>query len=175
MWPLRNLAEDQAGTEFTLVTRRQASCHEGHLHRKVHQRSRSFTAMRGYVPAIDGKMARIQDRSSAVILAEKSTFLSITVDSDQDTRGPQALRRAHKANPAGWRFLTGTSAEIRVMALRNLLQEKPGEVTWSLHVSNLARRPKRIAQRAVYGGIKFDPDENAARCSRSLVRETKTR
>jgi len=125
-------------------------------------------------PLLTAKMVRIQDQLGPDF-GGKVYFLSITVDSDRDT--PEVLKRyadAYKANPAGWAFLTGTSAEIRDVAKRYGIYYKKsgrGDVQHTF-LTSLVDQSGML--RVQYVGIKFDPDE-MLQDVRSLVRETKTR
>jgi len=125
-------------------------------------------------PLLTAKMARIQDQLGPDF-GGKVYFLSITVDSDRDT--PQVLKRyaeAHKANPAGWAFLTGTSAEIRDIAKRYGIYYKKtarGDVDHTF-LTSLVDQSGML--RVQYIGVKFDPGE-MLRDLQSLVREAKTR
>src|SRR5262245_66439803 len=72
-----------------------------------------FASCTDTCPLLTAKMAGIQNRLGPAF-GPQAFFLSITVDPERDTAG--VLKRyaeTHKANPAGWGFLTGTSAEIR--------------------------------------------------------------
>jgi protein SCO1 len=125
-------------------------------------------------PLLTAKMAGIQDRLGAAFGAEVY-FLSITVDPERDT--PEVLKRyaeAHRANPSGWAFLTGTPAEIRDVAKRYGIYYKKtprGDVDHTFLTSLLDQSGTLRVQ---YMGVKFDPDE-MLRDLQSLVKETKAR
>jgi protein SCO1 len=123
-------------------------------------------------PLLTAKMAGLQDRLGADF-GPKVFFLSITVDPERDT--PEVLKRyaeAHKANPAGWAFLTGTSAEIREVAKRYGIYYKKtprGEVDHTF-LTSLVDRSGTL--RVQYMGVRFNPDE-MLRDLQSLMREEK--
>ena len=95
------------------------------------------------------------------------------MDPERDT--PEVLKRyaeAHKANPAGWAFLTGTPAEIRDVAKRYGIYYKKtprGDVDHTF-LTSLVDRSGIL--RVQYMGVKFDPDE-MLRDIQSLVSENK--
>jgi protein SCO1/2 len=82
------------------------------------------------------------------------------VDPERDT--PQVLKRyaeAHRANPAGWAFLTGTPVEIREVARRyGVFYRKTGggEVDHTF-LTSLVDRDGTL--RVQYMGVRFDPNE----------------
>ena len=125
-------------------------------------------------PLLTAKMAGIQNRLGSDF-GPKVFFVSITVDSERDT--PKVLKRyaeAHKANPAGWAFLTGTPAEIRDVAKSYGIYYKKtprGDVDHTFLTSLVDQNGTLRVQ---YMGVRFDPDE-MLRDLRSLVKETKAR
>ncbi len=125
-------------------------------------------------PLLTAKMAGIQDRLGATF-GPQVNFLSITVDPERDT--PNVLKRyaeAHKANPAGWAFLTGTTAEIREVAKRYGIYYKKtprGDVDHTF-LTSLVDQSGIL--RVQYMGVKFNPDE-MLRDLQSLVKENKAR
>ena len=125
-------------------------------------------------PLLTAKMAGIQNRLGSDF-GPKVFFVSITVDSERDT--PKVLKRyaeAHKANPAGWAFLTGTPAEIRDVAKSYGIYYKKtpqGDVDHTFLTSLVDQNGTLRVQ---YMGVRFDPDE-MLRDIRSLVREAKAR
>jgi protein SCO1 len=124
-------------------------------------------------PLLTAKIADIQNRLGPAF-GEKVYFVSITVDTERDT--PEVLKRyaeAHKANPLGWAFLTGTQAEIRDVAKRYGIYYKKtprGDVDHTFLTSLVDQRG---ILRVQYMGVKFDPDE-MLRDIQSLVKEAKT-
>lgn len=125
-------------------------------------------------PLLTAKMAGIQNRLGSDF-GKKVHFVSITVDPERDT--PDVLKRygeAHKANAAGWAFLTGTSAEIREVAKRYGIYYKKtprGDVDHTFLTSLVDRNG---ILRVQYMGVKFNPDE-MLRDLQGLVKETKAR
>ena len=110
-----------------------------------------FASCADTCPLLTAKMAGIQNRLGSNF-GPKVYFVSITVDPERDT--PEILKQyaeGHKANSAGWAFLTGTPAEIRdVQALRHLLQEDVARRCGS-YVSHFACGSEWHTARAVYG------------------------
>ena len=127
-----------------------------------------FASCADTCPLLTAKMAGIQNRLGAAF-GPKVFFLSITVDPERDT--PVVLQRyaeAHKANPTGWAFLTGTPAEIRDVAKRYGIYYKKtprGDVDHTF-LTSLVDQSGIL--RVQYMGVKFDPDE-MLRDIRSLV------
>jgi protein SCO1/2 len=133
-----------------------------------------FASCADTCPLLTAKMAGLQARLGSDF-GSKVYFLSITVDPERDT--PDVLKRyaeAHKANPAGWAFLTGTPAEIRDVAKRYGIYYKKmprGDVDHTF-LTSLADQNGTL--RVQYMGVKFDPDEMLEDI-RSLVREPQPR
>jgi protein SCO1 len=125
-------------------------------------------------PLLTAKMAGVQDRLGADF-GSKVYFLSITVDPEHDT--PEVLKRyaeAHKANPTGWAFLTGTSPEIRdVTKLYGIYYKKMprGDVDHTFLTSLVDQNGTLRVQ---YMGVRFNPDE-MLRDIQSLLKERKER
>jgi protein SCO1/2 len=123
-------------------------------------------------PLLTAKMAGIQNRLGSDF-GSKVFFVSITVDPERDTAA--VLKRyaeAHKANLAGWAFLTGTPAEIRDVAKRYGLYYKKtarGDVDHTFLTSIV---DQSSTLRVQYIGVKFDPDE-MLRDIRSVMQEQK--
>jgi protein SCO1/2 len=133
-----------------------------------------FASCADTCPLLTAKMADIQNRLGSEF-GTKVFFVSITVDPERDT--PEVLKRyaeAHKANPAGWAFLTGTPAEISDLAKRyGIFYKKTprGDVDHTFLTSLID--PKGIL-RVQYMGVKFNPDE-MLRDIQSLVKEARAR
>jgi len=133
-----------------------------------------FASCADTCPLLTAKMAGIQNRLGADF-GKKIYFVSITVDPERDT--PDVLKRyadGHMANPAGWAFLTGTSAEIREVAKRYGIYYKKtarGDVDHTFLTSLVDQNG---ILRVQYMGVKFDPDE-MLRDLQSLVKEAKAR
>jgi protein SCO1/2 len=133
-----------------------------------------FASCADTCPLLTAKMVGIQDRLGSAF-GEKVYFVSITVDPERDT--PDVLKRyadAHKANPAGWAFLTGTPAEIHDVAKRYGIYSKKtprGDVDHTFLTSIVDQSG---ILRVQYMGVKFNPDE-MLRDLESLMKETKAR
>jgi protein SCO1/2 len=131
-----------------------------------------FAACVDTCPLLTAKMAGIQNRLGSDF-GSKVFFVSITVDPERDTAA--VLKRyaeAHKANLAGWAFLTGTPAEIRDVAKRYGLYYKKtarGDVDHTF-LTSIADQSGTL--RVQYMGVKFDPEE-MLRDIRSVMREQK--
>jgi protein SCO1/2 len=125
-------------------------------------------------PLLTAKMAALQDRLGTAF-GPKVYFLSITVDPEHDT--PELLKHyaeAHKANHAGWAFLTGTTAEIRDAARRYGIYFKKmprGDVDHTFLTSLVDQNGTLRVQ---YIGVRFNPDE-MLRDLQSLIKETRAR
>jgi protein SCO1/2 len=110
-------------------------------------------------PMLTAIMAGLQDRLGADF-GPRVYFVSITVDPERDT--PEVLKRyaeAHRANPAGWAFLTGTPVEIREVARRYGIFYKKmtrGDVDHTF-LTSLVDQSGTL--RVQYMGIRFNPDE----------------
>ena len=131
-----------------------------------------FTSCADTCPLLTAKMAGIQQKLGNAF-GPQVNFVSITVDPERDT--PEVLKRyadGHRANAAGWVFLTGTPVEIREVTKRYGIYYKKtprGDVDHTFLTSLVDRNG---VMRVQYMGIKFDPDE-MLRDLRSLVREPK--
>jgi protein SCO1/2 len=121
-------------------------------------------------PLLTAKMSGIQDRLGPDF-GSKVYFVSITVDPERDT--PDVLKQyaeAHKANPSGWAFLTGTKAEIRDVAKHYGIYYKKmprGDVDHTFLTSLVDQNG---ILRVQYMGVRFNPEE-MLRDIRSLLRE----
>ena len=133
-----------------------------------------FASCADTCPLLTAKMADIQNRLGSDF-GSKVYFVSITVDPERDT--PEVLKRyaeAHKTDPAGWAFLTGTPAEIREVARRYGIYYKKtarGDVDHTFLTSLVDQRG---ILRVQYMGVKFNPDEMLTDL-RSLLAEVKAR
>ena len=120
-------------------------------------------------PLLTAKLARLHQRLGNDAL--QVTFVAITVDPERDT--PAVLRNyahAHGATGAGWKFLTGTPAEIEAVVRRYgvFARKTPrGDVDHTFLTSLVDRRG---ALRVQYMGVRFDPDEMLGDL-RALLRE----
>ena len=179
-WPVGVLCHDTtdnqrlskigAAPEFTLTNQDGKRLALMELRGKVLAITFIFASCVDTCPLLTAKMAGIQNRLGADF-GKKVHFVSITVDPERDT--PDVLKRygeAHKANAAGWAFLTGTSAEIREVAKRYGIYYKKtprGDVDHTFLTSLVDRNG---ILRVQYMGVKFNPDE-MLRDLQSLVKE----
>jgi len=169
-----SLPKIKPAPEFTLTKQDGKRLALKDLRGKVLAITFIFASCADTCPLLTAKMAGIQNRLGADFSA-KVFFVSITVDPERDT--PEVLKRyadAHKANPAGWAFLTGTPAEIREVAKRYGIYYKKtsrGDVDHTF-LTSLVDQSGIL--RVEYMGVKFDPDE-MLRDLQSLVKETKAR
>ena len=133
-----------------------------------------FASCADTCPLLTATMAGLQDRLGAAFGPDVN-FVSITVDPERDT--PEVLKRyadAHRANPAGWAFMTGTQAEIRDVARRYgvVYRKTPrGDVDHTF-LTSLVDRSGTL--RVQYMGIRFNPVE-MLRDLQSLSGEAKAR
>src|SRR6266852_9200057 len=160
--------------EFTLTDQDSKRISLKDLRGKVLAITFIFASCADTCPLLTAKMAALQDRLGADF-GPRVYFVSITVDPERDT--PEVLKRyaeAHRANPAGWAFLTGTPSEIREVARRYgvFYKKTPrGDVDHTF-LTSLVDRSGTL--RVQYMGIRFDPDE-MLRDLQSLSGEAKAR
>src|SRR5262245_12983619 len=114
-----------------------------------------FASCADTCPLLTAKMAGVQDRLGPAFGPEVN-FVSITVDPERDT--PEILMRyaeAHKANPAGWAFLTGSPTEIRDVAKRYGIYYKknPGGDVDHTFLTSLVDQSGTL--RVQYMGVQF--------------------
>jgi protein SCO1 len=168
-----NLPKIKPAPEFTLTKQDGVRLALKDLRGKVLAITFIFASCADTCPLLTAKMAGIQDRLGADF-GKKIYFVSITVDPERDT--PEVLKQyaeGHKANPAGWAFLTGTPAEIREVAKRYGIYYKKmprGDVDHTF-LTSLVDQAGIL--RVQYMGVKFNPDE-MLRDLQSLVKEGKT-
>ena len=158
---------------FTLTTQEGTRLSLKNLRGKIVALTFIYASCDDTCPLLTAKMARLQARLGTDF-ATRVFFVSVTVDPERDT--PEVLKRyaqAHGANPAGWAFLTGTSAQIRQVARHyGIFYKKTprGDVDHTFLTSLIDHSG---ALRVQYLGVRFDPEE-LLRDLKSLVRE-KTR
>jgi protein SCO1/2 len=169
-----NLRKIKPAPEFTLTKQDGKRLALKELRGKALAITFIFASCADTCPLLTAKMAGIQNRLGADFGA-KVFFVSITVDPERDT--PEVLKRyadAHKANPAGWAFVTGTPAEISEVAKRYGIYYKKtprGDVDHTFLTSLVDQGG---VLRVQYMGVKFNPDE-MLRDLRSLIKEGKAR
>ena len=121
-------------------------------------------------PLLTAKMAGIQNYLGPDF-GSKVHFVSITVDPERDTAEVlKGYAEAHKANTAGWAFLTGTPAEIRDVAKRYGIYHKKSPRGDVDHTFLTSLVDQNGTLRVQYMGVQFKPDE-MLRDLRSLLRE----
>jgi protein SCO1 len=156
--------------EFALTTQSGERLSLPDLRGKVLAVTFIYATCKDTCPILTAKMAALQQRLGADF-GPRVRFVSVTVEPEVDT--PDVLKAYAErfgADPAGWSFLTGSSAEVndvvrRYGAFANRV--KPGEVD-HLFLTSLVDR--RGMLRVQYLGYRFDPDE-MLRDLRSLLRE----
>jgi protein SCO1/2 len=169
-----SLPKIKPAPEFTLTKQDGKRLALKELRGKVLAITFIFASCADTCPLLTAKMVGIQDRLGSAF-GEKVYFLSITVDPERDT--PDVLKRyadAHKANLAGWAFLTGTPTEIRDVAKRYGIYYKKTPRGDLDHTFLTSLVDQNGTLRVQYMGVKFDPDE-MLRDLQSLVKETKAR
>jgi len=169
-----SLPKIKPAPEFTLTKQDGKRLALKELRGKVLAITFIFASCADTCPLLTAKMVGIQDRLGADF-GKKIYFVSITVDAERDT--PEVLKQyaeGHKANPAGWAFLTGTSAEIREVAKRYGIYYKKNPRGDVDHTFLTSLVDQNGILRVQYMGVKFDPDE-MLRDIQSLVKEARAR
>jgi protein SCO1/2 len=113
-----SLPKTKPAPEFTLTKQDGKRLSLKELRGKVLAITFIFARCTDTCPLLTAKMAGIQNRLGPAF-GPQVFFLSITVDPERDT--PAVLKRyaeAHRANTAGWAFLTGSPDEIREVTRR---------------------------------------------------------
>jgi protein SCO1/2 len=117
-----------------------------------------FASCSATCPILTAKMAAVQDELAGDF-ASKIVFLSITVDPEHDT--PDVLRRyaqAFGADPAGWKFLTGSPDVIRRIERNYGVFAAAGADGGVDHTNLTLVIDPRGMLRVQYLGVRFDPD-----------------
>jgi protein SCO1/2 len=110
-------------------------------------------------PLLTAKMATVQNRLGAAF-GTRIAFLSVTVDPEHDT--PDVLKRyaqSFGADPAGWRFLTGSPSLIQDLERRYgvFASKSPGREIEHTNLTSLVDAHGML--RVQYLGVRFDPGE----------------
>lgn len=159
-----------AAPEFTLTTQAGNRLALTDLRGKVLAVTFIYATCKDTCPVLTAKMATLQQKLGADF-GPRVHFVSVTVEPEVDTPAVlAAYAQRFGADPAGWSFLTGTSAQISNVVRRYgafAKRLKPGEVD-HLFLTSLVDR--RGMLRVQYLGYRFDPDE-MLRDLRSLLRE----
>jgi len=167
-----SLPKIKPAPEFTLTKQDGKRLTLKELRGKVLAITFIFASCTDTCPLLTAKMTGIQDRLGPAF-GPQAFFLSITVDPQRDT--PAVLKRyaeAHRANTAGWAFLTGSEVEIQDVANRYGIyyKKKPrGDVDHTFLTSLVDQNG---ILRVQYMGVRFNPDE-MLRDLRSLLQEPK--
>lgn len=156
--------------EFTLTDQAGKRVAFADLRGKVLAVTFIYANCKDACPVLTAKMA-IMQRKLGADFGPRVRFASITVEPELDSPAVlKAYADAHGADPAGWSFLTGSSAEIQDVVRRYGAFAKrlaPGDVD-HLFLTSLIDRKGVL--RVQYLGYRFDPDE-MLRDLRSLLRE----
>ena len=167
-----SLPKIKPAPEFTLTKQDDNRLALKELRGKVLAITFIFVSCTDTCPLLTAKMVGIQDRLGSAF-GMQVFFLSITVDPERDT--PAVLKRyaeAHKANMAGWAFLTGSPAEIREVARRYGIYYKKNARGDVDHTFLTSLVDQRGILRVQYMGVRFNPDE-MLRDLQSLLQEVK--
>lgn len=159
-----------AAPEFTLTTQAGNRLTLADLRGKVVAVTFIYATCKDTCPVLTAKMAGLQQKLGADF-GPRVRFVSVTVEPEIDTPAVlAAYAQRFGADPAGWSFLTGSSAEISDVVRRYgafAKRLKPGEVDHLFLTSLIDRRGMLRVQ---YLGVRFDADE-MLRDLRSLLRE----
>jgi len=169
-----SLPKIKPAPEFTLTKQDGKRLDLKELRGKVLAITFIFAGCTDTCPLLTAKMAGIQDRLGPAFGAQVF-FLSITVDPEHDTSA--VLKRyaeAHRANMAGWAFLTGSPAEIREVARRYGIYYKKNARGDVDHTFLTSLVDQSGILRVQYMGVRFNPDE-MLRDFQALLREEKAR
>ena len=157
---------------FTLTTQDGKRLSLKELGGKVVAITFIYTGCVDTCPLLTAKMAGLQANFGSNF-GSKVFFISITVDPERDT--PAILKRyaeAHRANTAGWAFLTGSSAEIQQVAkLYGIYYKRRsgGDVDHTFLTSIVDQSGTLRVQ---YIGVQFKPDD-LLRDIQTLLRESR--
>jgi len=133
-----------------------------------------FASCADTCPLLTAKLAALAPRLVADGVPQVH-FVAITVDPERDT--PEVLKQyalGHRADTAGWSFLTGGPAEVREVARRYGVYYRKtdrGDVDHTFLTSLVDRHGLLRVQ---YMGVRFDPEE-MLRDLRGLLDEGRTR
>jgi len=145
--------------EFTLTKQDGKRLALRELRGKVLAITFIFASCTDTCPLLTAKTVEIQDRLGRAF-GPQAFFLSITVDPERDTAA--VLKRyaeTHRANTAGWAFLTGSPADIRQVT-RNYgiyYKKSPRGDVGHTFLTSLVDQSGIL--RVQYMGVRFNPDE----------------
>jgi protein SCO1/2 len=145
--------------EFRLIDQSGEGVSLADLRGKVLAVTFIYTSCKDTCPILTAKMAALQ-RKLGPDFGPRVRFVSITVEPEVDTPAVLAsYARAHSADPRGWSFLTGSSAEIRDVVRRYgafAKRNKAGDVD-HLFLTSLIDAKGML--RVQYLGYRFGPIE----------------
>jgi len=133
-----------------------------------------YTGCADTCPLLTAKMATVQARLGPDF-GPRVFFVSVTVDPERDT--PDVLKRyaaTHRANPAGWMFLTGAPAEVADVGRRYGIFARKAAGGGVDHTFLTSLIDQEGVLRVQYMGVRFDPAE-LLRDVRSLLQEARAR
>jgi protein SCO1 len=145
--------------EFTLRAQDGAETALRQFRGKVVAVTFIFASCSATCPLLTSKMATVQDQLGGEF-GSKVAFLSITVDPEHDTADVlQRYATTFGANPAGWKFLTGSPAAIQSVERHYgvFASTSPGREPEHTNLTSLV--DPRGMLRVQYLGVHFDPDE----------------
>jgi protein SCO1/2 len=156
--------------EFTLTTQDNTRLSLRELRGKVVVVTFIYASCADTCPLLTAKLAGLQAKLGTNF-GPRVFFASISVDPERDT--PVVLKRyaqAHRANPAGWAFLTGTPVEIEDVRKKYgiFARKNPQDDVDHTFLTSLIDREGVL--RVQYIGVRFNPAELLADL-RSLLRE----
>jgi cytochrome oxidase Cu insertion factor (SCO1/SenC/PrrC family) len=133
-----------------------------------------YTRCRDTCPLLSARMGALQDRlRQEKLLGDRVQLLSLTVDPAHDT--PAVLRayaERHQADPAAWRFLSGSPDVITPVIVQGFFQgvvtlpePEPGAAADGeptglvMHSNHFVLIDAQGRMRAFYDGLALDPDQ----------------
>lgn len=163
---------------FTLTNQLGNLVQSADLRGKVWVADIIFTRCGGPCPAMTEEMARLQKSFSG---KEDLRFLTLTTDPGYDT--PNVLKAYAKrfdANPEQWWFLTGSTNDIRNLAIRDLKltsvekdeELRQNEVDLFIHSTIFVLVDKRGRLRGIYESLEPGFQEKISADIRALLRES---
>jgi protein SCO1/2 len=160
--------------DFTLTTQAGARLSLRDLRGKVVAVTFIYASCADTCSLLTAKLAGLQARLGPDF-GSRVFFASVTVDPERDT--PGVLKRyaeVHRANPAGWAFLTGAPTEIRDLGRRYgvFSRKNPGGDVDHTFLTSLIDQDGIL--RVQYLGVRFDPSEMLDDVKR-LLREASAR
>lgn len=164
--------------DFTLTNQLGNTIRAEDLRGKVWVADIIFTRCGGPCPAMTEQMARLQ---KAFAEAEDLRFLTLTTDPGYDTpKVLHAYAKRFEADPEQWWFVTGTTNEIRNLAIRDLKltsvekdeEQRQNEVDLFIHSTIFVLVDKRGRLRGVYESLEPGFHEKISADIQELLRES---